>query len=682
VSSALRVAVDIGGTFTDLVATDPESGWMVEEKTLTTPADLSDGIFTVLDRAAVKPDRISMLIHGSTVAINAYLERTGAATALLTTKGFRDSYEMGRKTRPDMYNLFFEPRQYLVPRSRRYEVDERIDADGNVLVAADEEEIRALIRGVPASVESIAVCLLNSYATPRHEELVGRLVGEERPDVYVSISTDVSREIREYERTSTAVMNAYVGPRVSRYLTTLERRLQQGGFAGEALLTQSNGGMMSLATARRQAVRMMESGPAAGVIAAAHVCRRLGIENAIAFDMGGTTAKACVIENGEPEMAAEYYVGGAMTGLPVQVPFLQIVEVGAGGGSIAHLDPAGGLRIGPQSAGSDPGPACYGLGGTEPTITDANLLAGRIDAERFLGGAMPLDRELAERAVGELADSLGIDVERAADGVIRLANSIMAHAIRAVTVERGRDPRDYVLVAYGGGGPLHAGDLAAELDIPRIVIPVGAPTFAAFGMLVADLRHDVSASLVRRLDAVEQGDLDELFGVLREQATELLRRAEDDEGEIEFSYRAELRYIGQFHTLNLALDGPRLPAAEVAADFHRQHEHRYGHAAEGAPIEVNALRVAAIRRIETPAPRSLGGEDRPAAVPRGRRSVLLADGEAIECDVWSRADLSPLTPVTGPAVIEEATTAVNLRPGDVAQLTEQGHLKIERGAAS
>jgi N-methylhydantoinase A len=673
-----RCAIDIGGTFTDLVGVNGTTGEVVRAKCLSTPSNLADGVFGVIEKAGIPVHDLAVLVHGSTVAINAFTQGTGAKTALLTTKGFRDVYEMGRKTRIDMYNPFFKQRTPLVPRSRRFEVSERITADGSVLEALDDEQVRALVTELPADTESVAICFLHSYAWPAHERRAAQVVVEAAPKLHVTASSDVSRELREYERTSTAVMNAYVGPRVTTYLSELDGGLRERGFEGGLLVMQSNGGMMSLDSALRSPVRTMESGPSAGVIGAAGICAELDIPDAIAFDMGGTTAKACVIERGLPDQASQYHVGGRELGFPVQVPFLDIIEVGAGGGSIASIDAGGALRVGPASAASVPGPACYGLGGDQPTVTDANVLAGRIDETQFLGGELPLDVGRAEHAIEGIASKLEIDSREAAMAILRVVNSVMSHAIRAVTVERGRDPRDHALVCYGGAAPLHAVDLAAALEIPRVVIPAGASTFAAYGMLVADVRHDMSATFVSRLSEFDGVAAEAVFGDLRAAAEELALEVDSGDA-VTFSHSIDARYSGQFHTLRLGVPDPAGIGEHLSASFDLEHERRYGHAAPGEEIEITALRVTASR----PMPRVDGHANRVGGhgEPTGTRSVMFESGWA-DCRLWQRADLASGQQVSGPAVIQEATTATVLRAGDVAWVTNQGHLVIELGAVA
>jgi N-methylhydantoinase A len=670
-----RCAIDIGGTFTDLVGVDGETGEVVRTKTLSTPSRLADAVFAVIEKAGIPVDQLTLLVHGSTVAINAFTQSTGAVTALLTTKGFRDVYEMGRKTRIDMYNPLFKQRAPLVPRALRFEISERIGADGSVLQSLDEDQIKAVVKSLPPDTESVAICFLHSYAWPEHERRVAELALQLTPSLHVTASSDVSRELREYERTSTAVMNAYVGPRVTSYLSELRAGLRERGFGGSLVMMQSNGGMMSLESAMRSPVRTMESGPSAGVIGVSRICAELDLGDAIAFDMGGTTAKACVIQDGVPDQATQYHVGGRELGFPVQVPFLDIIEVGAGGGSMANIDAGGALRVGPASAGSTPGPACYGLGGERPTVTDANVLTGRIDATQFLGGELPLDSSLAEQAIGEIAEELELDTHEAAMAILRVVNSVMSQAIRVVTVERGRDARDHSLVCYGGAAPLHAVDLAAALDIPRVVIPAGASTFAAFGMLAADVRHDTSATFVTRVSELDDDAAEAVFAELRATAGELASEVES-RAEVTFSHGVDARYSGQFHTLTLEVPDVGAFGEHLKASFDSEHERRYGHAAPGEEIEITALRVTASRSMQT-----VDGRPARQGAPSeraGTRRVMFETGWA-DCQVWHRHELSAGQRVRGPAVIQEATTATVIRDGDVAWVADHGHLVIDLG---
>jgi N-methylhydantoinase A len=677
-TAAWRVSVDIGGTFTDLAAWKHDSGHITRAKVLTVPDEPVRGVIAAIEKAGIVLGETSMFVHGSTVAINAVLQGTGARTALLTTRGFRDVLEMGRKNRPDMYNLFFKPPPCPVPREHRLEIDERLAATGDVLEAINEEQVATTVASLPPEIEAIAICFIHAYANLDHERRAAEVVRNTRPEVYVCASTDLSGEAREYERTCTAVTNAYVGPLVGTYVAQLAGHLKRSGCTAPLLITQSNGGVMTSDVAVRQPVRTMESGPAAGVTGAAWLGTGLHLQDLIAFDMGGTSAKACVVQHGEPEAATEYYIGGRRHGLPVQVPFLDIVEVGAGGGSVAYVDAGQALRVGPRSAGSVPGPAAYGLGGNEPTITDANVVMGRIDPDYFLGGEMPLRADRASRAVGALAAQLGMDLEDCAGGIIRIADAIMAGAIRTVTVERGRDPRDFTLVAYGGAGPLHATSLAAELRIPRVLIPSGSGTHGAFGMLVTDIRHDAARTVHRRLDDFAEAEMMSMFATLEAEAAQYVvtELGGDTNATAQFTHRLDLRYVGQFHPLTLTLPAQR---ADIQQLFHAAHLERYGHNAPAEPIEVTALRATAALNLVKPPSSSPAVGRAPEGSPKRSRRVMFDDGTWHDCKVSRRHELNLGQTIAGPAIVEDADTNIVLRPSDQAEVLEGGHVMITVG---
>src|SRR5437867_2098530 len=509
----MRVAVDIGGTFTDVVVFDEANGSLALAKALSTPAELARGVLDGLTKAAVRFDQVSTLIHGSTVVINAIIERNGAKTALVTTKGFRDVYEIGRINRPESFNPRFRKHRPLVPREDIFEVTERMLADGSVRTPFDEGEAREVARIIKEEgFEAVAVLFLHAYRAPEHEVRMCEILRETDPNLFISASHELSREYREYERTSTVAANAYVGPNVSQYLGDLERRLRANQFAGNLMIMQSNGGLSDVEIARRQCIQMMESGPAGGVVGTMALCEVLDLDAAIAFDMGGTTAKAGVVRRGQPSFAPDYFIGGYNEGLAIRIPVLDIVEVGTGGGSIAWMDDGGALHVGPHSAGAEPGPACYGRGGTAPTITDANVVLGRLAPEQFLGGDMRLDRQAAIEALRRhVAVPLGVDLERAASGMLEVAVAAMANVVRHVTLERGLDPRDFTLVAYGGAGPLHAAAVARELAIRTVIIPPVPGHFSALGMLMADLRRDYVQTLFARLNTLSMEQLEAQF---------------------------------------------------------------------------------------------------------------------------------------------------------------------------
>jgi N-methylhydantoinase A len=680
--------VDIGGTFTDVVVFDEEKGSLALAKTLSTPAELARGVLDGLAKAAVRFAAVETLIHGSTVVVNAIIERKGAKTALVTTKGFRDVYEIGRINRPESFNPRFRKHRPLVPREDIFEVTERLLADGSVRTPFDEKEAREVAQIIKdEGFEAVAVLFLHAYREPRHEIRMGEILREVEPKLFISASHELSREYREYERTSTVAANAYVGPKVSQYLGDLERRLKANRFAGNLLIMQSNGGLSDVEMARRQCIQMMESGPAGGVVGTMALCELLHLDAAIAFDMGGTTAKASVIRRGEPSLSPDYFIGGYNEGLAVRIPVLDIVEVGTGGGSIAWLDEGGGLHVGPRSAGAEPGPASYGRGGTEPTVTDANVVLGRLSPERFLGGEMRLDRSAAVAALTErLARPLGVTLERAAAGMLQVATSAMANAVRHVTLERGLDPRDFTLVAYGGGGPLHAASVAKELSISRIVIPNAPGHFSALGMLLADLRRDYVQTLFERLDDLEMYELEDQFKKLEAEGQKVLEDSGIATDCIFFERAADMRYVGQEHAVAV-----RMPAkvadesarAEIKRLFDQAHELRYSHSAPEESADIVSLRVSAIGRLTKPEfPHIARGENTPPAnARRGARTVIFEGAGAIDAPVYDRSRLLQGNVIEGPAIIEETASTTVVEPGDRVTVNEYGHLVIELKSA-
>ena len=683
----MRVAVDIGGTFTDVVVFDEGRGDLSLAKTLSTPAELARGVLDGLTKASVRFNEVTTVIHGSTVVVNAIIERRGAKTALVTTKGFRDVYEIGRINRPESFNPRFRKHRPLVPREDIFEVSERRLADGSVRTPFDENEARQVARIIKEEdFEAVAVLFLHSYRAPEHELRMREILLEIKPDLFVSVSHELSREYREYERTSTVAANAYVGPKVSQYLGDLERRLQGRKFTGNLMIMQSNGGLSDVELARRQCIQMMESGPAGGVVGTMALCELLDLEAAIAFDMGGTTAKACVIRRGEPGLSPDYFIGGYNEGLAIRIPVLDIVEVGTGGGSIAYLDEGGGLHVGPKSAGAEPGPASYGRGGTEPTVTDANVILGRLSPENFLGGEMQLDPAAANKALADkLAQPLNVSLERAASGMLQVATSAMANAVRHVTLERGLDPRDFTLVAYGGGGPLHSASVAKELSISKIVIPNAPGHFSAVGMLMADLRRDYVQTLFERMDDLEMSELEEQFKKLEAEGRKALEDSGIRHDRIVFERAADMRYLGQEHAVAVRMPGfvgDEAARAEVKRRFDEAHDLRYSHSAPEESADIVSLRVSAIGRLNKPEfPRIAEGETTPpASAGRGERAVNFDGVGALAAKVYDRKKLLAGNVIEGPAIIEEAASTTVIEPGDRVTVNEYGHLVMELGS--
>lgn len=674
-----RLGVDIGGTFTDLVVSDQRTGAIRVGKVLTTAKDpahgVEQGVQALLDEAGVDPARVGAVVHGTTLATNALIERKGARTALVTTEGFRDAIEIRHEGRYDMYDLLIDPPPPLVPRHLRREVPERLLPDGTVLRSLDEVAARQVIGElVDAGVEALAICLLHAYLNPAHERRLAELVREAAPHLAVSCSSDVVPEIREYERTSTTAANVYVVPLMARYLADLERRLVALGVPGQLYVMQSSGGIALPPLARRLPIRLVESGPAAGALAAAQAARERGDSRLLSFDMGGTTAKACVIDGGAPLVAREFEVARADrfkkgSGLPIRVPVIEMIEIGAGGGSIARVDRMGLLKVGPDSAGADPGPACYNLGGRQPTVTDADLLLGYLDAEFFLGGRMRLDRGAAERAVDEhVARPLGLDPTAAAWGIHRVINESMAAAARIHGIERGRDLRAYPLFAFGGAGPVHCWQVARILKVPRILLPFGAGAMSAWGLLAAPLAFDFVRTVRTPLAHADWDLLNRLLAEMENEGRELLARAGVAPGAGAVARLAEMRYVGQGHEVEAAIPAGQLSPASlpsITAAFEEAYRALYHRLPQGVSIEALNWRVT----VSGPPPRlafgDAGGGGRPSAetVKTTRRAWFAEAPGWMETPVYDRYALRPGATFDGPAIVEERESTAVIGPG-------------------
>ena len=679
----MLVAVDTGGTFTDLAAYQPDTGGIVYAKSLTTYEDLVAGIADCVGRAGVNLSAASQFKHGTTLVINTLLERSGAPTALVTTQGFRDVLESGRGNRPDTFDLFYRRNPVLIPRARRFEVAERINGKGDVITPPQHDQVRALATQlVGTGATAVAVSFLNSYLAPEHEQQVARWLRELLPGVFVTCGTDLSREWYEFERTATVAANAYVGPRMLGYLSRLDEHIQTRGFRGRLSLMSSGGGVLSAQRSQLQPVALVESGPVGGCIGAAVYAKALGIGKAIAFDMGGTTAKSALLRDGRFDVKSIYYVGGYERGFPINSSVIDIVEVGAGGGSIASVDAQHRLHVGPRSAGSTPGPVCYGRGGIEPTVTDANVVLGRIDPRSFLGGEMILDAAAASLAISErIASPLGITGQnsalRAADGILSIASVIMAGAIKRITIERGEDPREYVLFAYGGGGPLHAVDLARELHIPVVIIPPEPGNFSAIGMLLADLRRGETRMLLRTLSAETIAELSAGFKTLE---ASLYASLLDETGmdADEFERNAEIRYRGQMHSVLTPVEHYD-DAGSLRRRFEQVYRARYGHTESNNPVEIVSLRSTIIGRMPQPALSSL----RPAivagwsAAARERAVYFSSAGKTLQTRVYVRGHLQCGFSAQGPALIEEYGSTTLIGPNDSFQIGMLGEIRID-----
>jgi N-methylhydantoinase A len=682
---ALTLALDIGGTFTDLVAFDLTDGSIHHAKSSTTPYDLAVGIRETLVKSGLSVPDARTFIHGSTVAINTAIERTGAKTALVVTQGTRDVYKIGRGNRPESYNLFFKRPEPYVPRRHTFEVVERLNAAGEIVTVLDRTETAAVAAQLNSDdIEAVAVCFLHSWANPDHEVAVGEILATAAPGVYRSLSHDILREYREYERMSTTVLNSYVGPRVSRYLEDLEGLLRAFGFTGRLLIMQSNGGTMSPATAKRVPVATMESGPVGGIIAAAEVSRELGYRDVIAFDMGGTTAKVSLVRENVPDIAQGYYIGGAASGHPVMLPVVDIIEVGAGGGSIAWLDAVGALKVGPRSAGGHPGPVCYGQGGTEPTVTDANVVLGRVIASHFLGGEMPLDVAAAREAVRtKVAEPLGLGIEEAALGIIRIAVAEMSLAVRGVSVERGYDPRDFAMVAFGGAGPLHAAEIARELHIPTLIVQRVPGHFSALGMLLADLRHDYVRTYYKPLLESDFAEVTRIFEAMIAEGNALLHDEGANAEAVGAQRFLDIRYVGQEFPIQTPVGATDLAsgdASRIRRLFDELHDRRFGHQAVNEPVEVVNLRLTVTgRRERAQFPRlAAAGKDPLIA----HQTVVFDDASRpFDAPIYDRDKLGPGATLSGPAVVWEYASTTVLFGGDEGRVAESGELIVRIGAS-
>jgi N-methylhydantoinase A len=677
--ASLRIAADVGGTFTDVAVFDEITGRIRLGKSLTTPKKLVQGMQDGVTRAGESFDKANLFLHGTTVAINTLLERNGAKTALITTQGFRDIYEIGRINRPEAYNLFFKKHKPLIDRYLRFEVSERLTSEGSVLRPLKTEELELIAQELERhQIEAVCILFMHSYSSPDHELKAKEFLTKRLPNLFVSASCELSQEYREFERTSTVAANAYIGPKVKSYLTGVVSHLKEHHFTGRFLIVQSTGGLYSVDQAQRECIRMIESGPAAGLIATKELCRYMGIHDAIAFDMGGTTAKSGVILNGDVMMTSNSMIGGYTQGLPIQIPMIDIQEVGTGGGSIARIGPANSLRVGPQSAGSEPGPVCYGLGGGEPTVTDANLILGRLSAERFLGGDMKLDPALCKSVFEEkLARPLGLSVEQAAEGVIKIAAATMSNVVKRVTTERGVDARDFPMVAFGGAGPLHALLVAKELKIKEVIIPNAPGHFSAYGMLVADLRRDYVRTLFIQLEDFDFEQVESILEAMESEGSQEINNASPSVTTLTVSRGLDMRYVGQEHavTVEIAMSAyDQRDTRAIKAAFDKVHLQRYGYFSEKEAAEIVSVRTSVTGHSPKPSLSKL--EPHQEGTPPSLRRAYIDGAEKLVPVYW-RPSLGAGFEVTGPAFIEEYASTTTLFQNDVLRIDEVGNLRIE-----
>ena len=674
-----RLATDIGGTFTDLVYFDEETGALGVAKSLSTPDDLTRGVLDTIDRAGLDADAVDYFVHGGTTVINAITERTGAKTALVTTEGFRDVLEIARGNRPDLYNLRYRKEVPFVPRRLRFEVRERVDAKGRVKVPLHLEDLDRAIEVCRAEgVEAVAIQFLHSYAAPAHEEETAAYLRERLNGVAVTASHEITREWREYERANTAVLNAYVQPIVQRYFDTLEAGLDALNLDCPMMAMQSNGGTTSFGWAREHPITLLESGPAAGVNGAALIGRLCDEPDVIYLDIGGTTAKCSTIEDGEPKVTTDYRLEATRIryGYPVRVPVIDIVEIGAGGGSIAWFDEGGTLCVGPRSAGADPGPACYGRGGTEPTVTDAKLITGVLNPENFAGGQFSLDVGLARAAMGKVADGLGCSVDEAAVAVIRLVDANMINALKLVSIQRGHDPNDFALMVGGGGGAMHGASLGRELGVKEIVVPRYPGLFSAWGMLATAPRRDFLRTALQRAETLDIADLHALFGELRTEA-ERYFASEGGGDTLATACHIDMRYFGQEHAVTIPVDLERASRESILDAFHAAHERAYTFRLADTPVELVTFRLAATADVARPELTPWAAEGRSAeAAARAARTVDFGEEGPHETAVFDRDLLPPGFDADGPLIVEEPSSTTLVCPGQRVRVDDLGFLRI------
>ena len=676
-----RLATDIGGTFSDLVYFDETTGLLETTKALTTPRELTQGVINTIEMSGLEPSQVTFFVHGGTTVINAITERKGVKTALISTAGFRDVLEIARGNRPDMYNFRFQKPVPFVPRRLRFEVRERIDAAGKVRDELQLQDLDPIIEACrEADVKAIAVQFLHSYVAFDHEIRCADYLRERLQDIAVTASHEITREWREFERANTTVLNAYVQPIVQQYFDKLEAALANLGVACPYTAMQSNGGTTSFNWAKQRPITLIESGPAAGMNGAALVGTLSGERDVIYLDIGGTTAKCAVIEDNKPKVTTEYKLEWTPRnpGYPVRVPVADIVEIGSGGGSIAWFDDAGSLHVGPQSAGADPGPASYAQGGTEPTVTDAKLLTGVLDPEYFAGGQIKLDVDLARGAMHSIADQLGVSVEQAAIAVIRVADANMINALKLVSIQRGYDPRDFVLIAAGGGGPMHAAPLGRELGVKAIIIPRYPGYFSAWGMLATEPRGDfIQTKLSRDIDtSIKQ--VREIFEALEGEAKIYFQNDESvASADLEYERSIDLRYLGQEHSVTVAVDPQRASVDAILIDFHAAHERAYTFRLDDTPVELVTFRLAATARVPLPELNPIGTDGRSdTAALKGRRAVDLGEDGKHEAAIYERDLLPPGFSSDGPLIVEEPSSNTLVHPGQLLTVDELGFLHI------
>ena len=683
--NTIRVATDVGGTFTDLVCFDIDAATgesnVVTAKVDTTPPDFERGVLNVLDKAGVDPASIDFLAHGTTVVINALTERKGVRVGLITTEGFRDTLEIARGNRPDFFNLHYKKPTPFVPRYLRRELPGRMNYRGDEQKPLDLAPLSGILEDFKEEgVEAVAICFLHSYSNPSHEQRAMEKVRQFWPEVSVVSSHQITREWREYERSNTAVLSAYVQPAAERYLRRLDDGLKSRGFNGSPYIMQSNCGVDSLQSVSRIPITMVESGPASGFWGAAELGKQIGEPNVLALDIGGTTAKCSLIENGQVRIMTDYWIerDRKSAGYPIMVPVVDLVEIGNGGGSIAWVDDFGKLHVGPQSAGAAPGPAAYGKGGIEATTTDANLWLGRINPDYFCGGEVEADMAAVKTAIGAVGKKLGVDMDEAARGIVRIANNNMVNALKLVSLNRGFDPRDFTLVAFGGGGSMHAVALATELGVKKVVVPAGAAVFSAWGMMLSDLRRDYFVTRLADLGEGAAECLESVFAETEEQARKQFEAEGIDRNTVSFLRYGKFRYQNQEHTTEVLIDGSVSSAnlAKIEADFHETYEREYTYRLD-TPVELVGIHLVASAAVgKLTMTKQVVGEADATSALKGKRNVDYALEGVHEADIYDGTKLKPGMSFCGPAIIEDSGSTVVIHPDNHAEMDEYGNTHI------
>ncbi|RID88755.1 hydantoinase/oxoprolinase family protein [Peribacillus asahii] len=667
-----RLAIDVGGTFTDVFVFDEQTGKVFVTKTSSTPSNPEQGILDGIEKAQLNGQDIKIFSHGTTVGTNALIERKLPKTALITTKGFRDVPEIRRGTKLDIWDMYQDTSKPYIPRRDRFEVTERTDYDGNVLTEIDEEEVRQLARKLDKrGTESIAVCFINAYVNGANEARVKEIIQEELPNVYICTSSEVLPEIFEHERMSTTIINAVLGPIISKYIHNLEGEMEKKGYEGDILVLHSGGGVMTSSTVPRYAARLASSGIAAGAIASKHIAKLCGFNHAIGLDMGGTSTDISLMYDGDIRITKDWYIE---YGYPIGFPSIEILTIGAGGGSLAWVDEGGSLRNGPQSAGAVPGPACYQRGGTEATNSDANLVLGRLGVD-LLDGTMKLDKEKARQAVEKIAKEFNYTVEEAANAIIEVANANMCDALRLISVRRGYDPRDFALVAFGGAGPLHGAQLAKDMDIPTIIVPPHPGVAAAMGCLLVDVRHDISKTYVKNVHHVSLEELENEFSGMEQEAEKLLEEEGVGSDQSTLMRYVDMRYKGQWRSLAIPVSDKLQSLDSVLEAFHQEHQREFAFSDDKQLVEIYGLRVTVIGTVPKPEFPKYGPAGTLESALKEVRDVYF-DGKFVPANVYNREDIPVLSEIQGPAIIDQLDTTTVIPPGFTAKVDVYRNLII------